>query len=81
MFAEDQLTDRLIDLRKYVDVYDKYEKEVAEMVTKYQQQEKMIMGLKQENLNLIYKLEQYEFFNAKSSANSALIDTMSAGGS
>jgi len=57
MFVEDQETDRLIDLRQYVDVYDSFEKEVAEMVNKYKQQEQMIMSLKQENLNLIYKIE------------------------
>jgi hypothetical protein len=69
MFVEDQETDRLIDLRQYVDVYDSFEKEVAEMVNKYKQQEQMIMSLKQENLNLIYKIEQHEFFNAKSTTN------------
>jgi hypothetical protein len=42
MFVEDQETDRLIDLRQYIDVYDKFEGEVKDMVTKYQQQEKMI---------------------------------------
>jgi len=42
MFVEDQETDRLIDLRQYIDVYDKFEAEVKDMVTKYQQQEKMI---------------------------------------
>jgi hypothetical protein len=35
LFLEDQETDRLVDLKKYVDVYDKYEVEVNEMVLKY----------------------------------------------
>lgn len=78
-FAEDQETDRLIGLRKYVDVYDKFELEVADMVAKYQQQEKLIMSLKQENYNLCIELKQYEF--NRSSTNSVAIDNMSAGGS
>ena len=35
LFLEDQETDRLVDLKKYVDVYDKFEADVNEMVAKY----------------------------------------------
>jgi len=42
LFLEDQEIDRLIDLRQYIEVYDKYEAEVNDMVIKYQQQELMI---------------------------------------
>lgn len=42
LFMEDSEADRLVELRKYMDVYDKCEAEVHEMIVKYQQQEQVI---------------------------------------
>ena len=42
LFGDDQETDRLADLRQYVDVFDKYEEEVNLIVSKYQQQEEAL---------------------------------------
>lgn len=61
MFAQDQENDNLADLKKYCDIYDKFDGEIDEKMQKYTQQETVIQKLQGSNTELLRQLEFMEF--------------------